>query len=174
MTARLVTAPVLRPVTLTEVKQMVRVTDDAEEPVLEALILAAIGMLDGRGGLLSRAIMPQVWAEDLTGNGPWVLALPDIDAETLTVTVDGVAVVAPDWTITLQDSGALLTLANEGGSAVTLQYGCGMPEARLKVVKVLIGLMVDAWYYRRSEMADPMGLPPACLAMVEILRWQGV
>lgn len=174
MAARLITAPVTFPVTLAEVKAMIRVTDSDEDAVIQSLIDAAVAALDGRSGWLGRAIMSQVWAEDFTGSGPWVLALPDVSEPSLTVTVDGVSVASISRTVTAGAEGPILTLLVGGGDAVAVQYSCQMSAAQLKVAKALIGLLVDYWYANRSAGADPEGLPPAVLALIGSLRWHGV
>lgn len=173
MSPRLITPPTAQPVTLPEIKAMIRVTDDEEDTVVQALIDAAVGLADGYGGWLGRAIMPQVWAENLTMPGPWVLALPDVDAGSLTVTLDGTAVAGGAVTLTASDGGPVLTLTGVSGKTATVQYSAALPAAKLKSAKLMIGLAVDAWYANRSG-GDMDGLPPAVLAMIQSLRWHGV
>jgi uncharacterized phiE125 gp8 family phage protein len=53
--------PAEAPVTLTEFKAWLRVDDADEDDYLTALIDGAVKMLDGREGLLGRAIVSQTW-----------------------------------------------------------------------------------------------------------------
>lgn len=174
MAARLITAPVAAAVTLTEVKALIRVTDPDEDTVVQAMIDAAVGMLDGRGGLLGRAIMAQVWAEDLALPGPWVLALPDIEGASLVATLDGVAVDAGALTVGASEGGPLLELSGLSGAVLAVQYSCALPAAKLKTAKVLISLIVDYWYGLRSAGQEDGGLPGPALGLIAQLRWHGV
>jgi len=174
MAARLIVAPSAEVATLTEVKALIRVTDPDEDAVVQAMIDAAVGMMDGRGGLLGRAIMAQVWAEDLAVPGPWVLALPDIEAASLTATLDGVVVDAGALSLAASEGGPVLTLTGLSGAVLAVQYSCALPAAKLKTVKVLISLIVDYWYALRSAGQEDGGLPGPALGLIEQLRWPGV
>lgn len=57
----LVTAPTQDPVTVYEAKNNSRITWPDEDSLIEALIEAATAHLDGRDGILARALMTQVW-----------------------------------------------------------------------------------------------------------------
>jgi uncharacterized phiE125 gp8 family phage protein len=58
---RLITPPAALPVTLGEAKAYIRVDGDFEDAGISAMIAAAVNMLDGRGGILGRALEPQTW-----------------------------------------------------------------------------------------------------------------
>ncbi len=59
----LVTPPVEMPVSLEQAKAHLRVDHDEDDELIEAVIAAAVGHLDGYGGILGRALMPQEWCE---------------------------------------------------------------------------------------------------------------
>lgn len=60
----LVTAPVIKPVTLDEVKAQLDVDYDDKDDLIDGLIAAATGYLDGWSGILGRALCTQTWRED--------------------------------------------------------------------------------------------------------------
>lgn len=59
----LVTPPAEMPVSLAQAKEHLRVDHDEDDDLIEAAIAAAVGHLDGYGGILGRALMPQEWSE---------------------------------------------------------------------------------------------------------------
>lgn len=58
---RLITPPASLPVTLQAAKAWLRVDHPDEDATVSALIAAATSALDGRGGILGRALEPQTW-----------------------------------------------------------------------------------------------------------------
>lgn len=60
----LVTPPAMLPVTLEEARRFVIVEADEDGPVLEAMLQAAAGMLDGWNGVLGRCLVEQEWRQD--------------------------------------------------------------------------------------------------------------
>lgn len=60
-TLHLITAPVGRPVSLVEVKDYCRITDNTVDAKLDAFIEEAVAYLDGRDGILGRALIEQTW-----------------------------------------------------------------------------------------------------------------
>jgi uncharacterized phiE125 gp8 family phage protein len=58
---RLITPPTETPVSLPEVKTHLRIDHSDEDSYLTSLIAVATATLDGRDGLLGRALMPQTW-----------------------------------------------------------------------------------------------------------------
>lgn len=89
----LVTPPTEYPVSVEEAKAQLRVTTDADDLMIEAMIETATQSLDGPNGALGRCIMPQMWRFDLDQFGT-AIYLPfgdvmEIDAITYT-DADGV------------------------------------------------------------------------------------
>lgn len=64
MALTLVTAPTGLPLSLDEIKAQTRIDHDTEDALLDAYLRAAVSHLDGRDGVLGRALMTQTW--DLT------------------------------------------------------------------------------------------------------------
>lgn len=58
---KLVTPPTETPVTLTEVKEYLRVDHSVDDALIAGLIDAAVDMLDGPAGYLGRCLEPQTW-----------------------------------------------------------------------------------------------------------------
>jgi uncharacterized phiE125 gp8 family phage protein len=56
-----ITAPADHPMTLAEAKEHLRVTWSEEDDRIDSLTQAAIAYLDGRDGILGRALAPQTW-----------------------------------------------------------------------------------------------------------------
>jgi uncharacterized phiE125 gp8 family phage protein len=61
MSLTLVTPPAVLPLTLTQVKQHLRVDHDDEDATIAAILSAATSHLDGREGLLGRCLLEQTW-----------------------------------------------------------------------------------------------------------------
>jgi len=61
MAIKLITAPVVEPLTLAEVKQHLRVVVDDEDSTISTYISAARSFVDGQGGFLGRALVTQTW-----------------------------------------------------------------------------------------------------------------
>jgi uncharacterized phiE125 gp8 family phage protein len=56
-----VAAPAVAPVTITEAREHLRVIDEGEDSLITGQIEAATQYLDGRTGILGRALVTQVW-----------------------------------------------------------------------------------------------------------------
>ena len=67
--------PVL-PVTLAEVKAHLHIEDDDQDVLLETYMEAATARLDGRDGLIGKALITQSWAMKLDGFPPKCIMLP--------------------------------------------------------------------------------------------------
>ena len=61
MRLRLINAPSTPVVTLAEAKAALRVDDVADDALIESYVAAAITQLDGRDGVLGRALVTQTW-----------------------------------------------------------------------------------------------------------------
>lgn len=65
----LVTPPADPVVSLSDLKDHLRVDADDENDLIEALEQAAVAHLDGWHGILGRAIMAQVWSQSFATSG---------------------------------------------------------------------------------------------------------
>lgn len=85
MDLELTSAPAATCVTLTEAKAHLRVEHTDEDTMITSLISAATGMLDGKDGLLRRALVTQTWKYRLK-EFPWsdriYLPLPPLQSVT--------------------------------------------------------------------------------------------
>lgn len=80
-----ITPPATAILSVAEVKQHLRVDFDDDDAKIEALIAAAEAHLDGRGGILGRALVHQVWRVEMP---QWpasaaILPMPDVSAATI-------------------------------------------------------------------------------------------
>jgi hypothetical protein len=160
MTPVLVTPPTSSPVTLAEAKLHCRVDHADEDTLIDALIAAAVGYLDGWRGVLGRAIMPQTWSVAVDCAGRYVLPMPDVTA----AEIDGLS---------------LATKATAGGpeievdAAGTVLFTCAMPAEQLPAVKVIILLLVGHWFANREAVSAQMAeIPMAVDMLVASLRWR--
>lgn len=67
----LVTAPTIKPVTLTEVKAALDISYTAKDTLITGLIAGATAWLDGWTGVLGRALCEQTWRQDYDGFRCW-------------------------------------------------------------------------------------------------------
>lgn len=75
-------APVETPVSLTEVKAHCRVDGTDSDPVLKALLEAAVDHLDGYTGILGRALVTQTWRQDFASFDCLRLVVGPVDSIT--------------------------------------------------------------------------------------------
>ena len=61
MALRLITAPIVEPISLVEAKAHLRVDHDEEDDLITLLIMAARSYVDGKDGWLGRALVTQTW-----------------------------------------------------------------------------------------------------------------
>jgi uncharacterized phiE125 gp8 family phage protein len=161
----LVTAPTVAPVSLLDMKDHLRVTDDAQDAVILALIGAAVGHLDGFSGVLGRAIMPQTWAQEWDdGSQTLLIAMPD--ASGVVVESDGATVSSTKYTVKRTFSGLSVALDGVTGDTIRVEYTCGMGAAMLDTARHAIKLLVECWHER-----DDAG-QAAIDALVTAIRWR--
>lgn len=165
---RLITPPQGPVVALTRLKEHCEVDGTHRDALLEIYETAAVAHLDGYRGVLGRAILPQVWAQDVDGPGPHLLALPDATA----IEADGEAVDAQN--IAIRHGGVYVTLPDQDGVA-TLEYSCALPDDQLPAAQVVVMMLVSHWYDTRSAVAvgsPGAPMPLGAVAMIEALRWR--
>lgn len=165
----LVTPPSARPVSLADAKVHLRVDDDAEDALIEGYIDAAVGHLDGYGGILGRALMRQDWRESAAfwpASRAVELRLAPV-AEILSITArapgGGVATVpGSDYRlltgasrpIVLFGVDAVLPPLDGAPDAMTITYRAGygdeaaaLPSALKSAILMMVG---DLWRFRDS------------------------
>lgn len=161
----LVTGPTVAPLTLLDVKEHLRVTDEAQDATISSLMGAAIGHLDGFCGVLGRAIMPQTWAQEWDdGSQTLLIAMPD--ASEIVVKADGTVVSALNYSIKRSFSGLSIILDGVSGDTIRVEYVCGMGAAMLETARQIIKLLVEAWFER-----DDSG-QVAVEALTAAIRWR--
>lgn len=169
----LVTPPTVKVVGVSDLKAFLRVDHDDEDDLIGALGDAATAWLDGWGGVLGRAIMPQTWRQDFEGPGPHVLAMPDVDTETLVAMADGETV-----SVTTEAVGAGLAVTAEGVSgSLQVTYACQMPAERLPAAQAAVKMLVAHWYVNREAVVTGLiatDVPMTVGALVAALRWRFV
>ncbi len=193
MALTLVTAPTVTPVSEPEVWEHLRVTlseagvDPVDKTHIAALITAATDYLDGRDGILGRALVTQTWdytidrfpCEDFIR-----LPLPPVQSITHIKYVDNAGVLQ-----TWPSSNYALSADKTQRPRVDLGYGLSWPETRCQrdavtirmvcgyasgnspedasavpgTIKAAMLLLIGHWYEHREEVL--VGVTPASLPM---------
>lgn len=124
------TAPASPVVSVSDLKQHLRVDGTDSDDVIAALEAAAVAHLDGYRGILGRCIAEQEWAVTYDCAGIYRLPLPDVSA----VEVDA-------GTATLEQDalGAKVTITE----AATVTMTCAMPDDAMDAVKAAIRIWVQ-------------------------------
>lgn len=151
MRLRLITPPTGEPLTLAEARAHLRVTHTDEDALIARLITVAREHIDGPGGILGRAILPQTWALSLDGfpSGDIALPLPplasvdsidytDTDGAPQTVSASVYGVDGAAGIVYLKFGQSWPTARDERG-AVVVTFTCGdasVPE-RLRAAMLL-------------------------------------
>lgn len=160
----LVTGPETAPVTLAEARAHCRVDSDVDDPLLSALILAAVSHLDGWSGVLGRCLISQTWRQTFDAFG--VLGLP-FPTETVTAisyvdpagSVQMLAPTAyvlrhvPGGSCVEPAPGSAWPLADSGAEGVAVTFVAGYGPAASDVpaaIRQAILLLVGHWYENRE------------------------
>lgn len=167
-------APVAKPITLAEAKAHCRVDHTDDDALIDALIDAAVAYLDGWGGVLGRAIMPQTWRQEFGGWGDLPLALPDVTAATVEGFDSADAAVAATVSDLVKTAGGWILVTDGPAVArVRVTYTCGLPAVRLPAARALVKLMVGYWYGNRGDAAGAAlegAIPPEAAGLLRALR----
>uniref|UniRef100_A4WTD4 PhiE125 gp8 family phage protein n=1 Tax=Cereibacter sphaeroides (strain ATCC 17025 / ATH 2.4.3) TaxID=349102 RepID=A4WTD4_CERS5 len=156
-----IVAPPSAPVVdLPRLKSHLRVSTGADDAQLAALEATAVAKLDGPGGILGRAILPQTWRQTFAG-GPYILAMPDVTD--VSVTADGEPVEAA---IALDGRRTVVSLVGTAREVV-VDFTCGLGAGDLEIAKVIICLYVE-------HLFDRSDLSPAYHDLVDKLCWARV
>lgn len=165
MAIRLITPPDAEPVSLVEAKRHLRVDHTDDGTYIDTLITVARQSLDGREGLLGRALMPQTWelvldgfprAEILLPLGPVVsvtrVAYDDPDGFEQMVAVDDYALDNTGATGWLMPSTGGWPTTLSAINAVRILYVAGYAGGLVPApIKHAILLIVGQLYASRGE-----------------------
>lgn len=184
-------APAATPVSLTEVKAHCRVDGSDSDPVLTALLNAAVDHLDGYAGILGRAMVTQSWRQDFCGFAtPLRLPLGPVASVTSVAYYDAdntlVAALSSDvWVLRADALGAYLDLkpdqswpsAYARADAVSVTFVVGTAAADVPAaLKVAIMLLVSHWNENREAVsAESLSAVPMSVdALIAPYRRVGV
>lgn len=170
----LVTPPTVDLVSIPDLRDHLRITTPDEDGYIASLAASVVSYLDGWGGVLGRAIMPQTWRQEFGGWGCLRLALPDVTAVDVTYE-DADGVEQPATSVTLRQDGAAWVVDADGpdASRVFVNMTCALPAARLPVAVMIVKLMVAHWYMNREAVGEAMHeVPMAADALITSLRWR--
>ena len=175
----LVTPPAETPVSLAEAKAHLRVTSTAEDALVAALVAAATQHIEGRQGVLGRALVTQTWDARFDGfprglAGRIELPLPPLQSVTSVKYVNGagdeITIDASTYVVDAQHPiGRIRPAYNmfwpaprpeEGSVRVRFVAGYGAAAAVPVPLKQAILLLVGHWYAHREAVGTP-GAPMA-------------
>lgn len=172
MTMTLIAKPSAGAITLDDAKEHLRVSHDDEDDVIEALVDAATGWLDGMDGVLGRALEAQTWewALDQFPRGAMKLPLGPAASITSIKYTDraGIEQIMDPGDYVL-NGGFVTADAWPDGSAIKVRYvaGTGTPDT----IKVVAKLLVGHWYENREAVGERMeSLPLAVDMLIAPLR----
>lgn len=172
----LITPPTQPVVSTSDLRDHLRVTGQDEDAVISSMAAGAIAYLDGWGGVLGRAIMPQTWRQEFTGWGPLKLALPDVTSVVVTYE-DSLGAEQPATSATLRKCGAAWLVEADGPDAdrVFVNMTCALPAARLPAVQTIVKMMVAHWYMNREAVGEAMQeVPMSAEALITALRYRSL
>lgn len=176
MTLTLITAPTQTVVSATDLREHLRVTDVGEDAYIGTLVAGAVAYLDGWGGVLGRAIMPQTWREEFDGWGTLKLSLPDVTAVAVTYE-DSLGSEQPATSATLRKSGAAWVVDADGpdASRIFVNMTCSLPASRLPAVQTAVKMLVAHWYLNREAAGEAMSeVPMSADALIAALRYRAI
>ena len=152
MVFTLTTAPTEAVVSLAEALAQLRLDASDETEVVARLIGAATAHLDGRAGLLGRALAPQTWTWSgrIPDTGRVVLPLAPVLSIT-SVTVNGDALASSAYELTDADNGEI-DLEGYALAPAVIVFEAGYADAEIpEPLKHAILLLVAHWFEHREE-----------------------
>jgi uncharacterized phiE125 gp8 family phage protein len=158
-------APTAEAITVAEVKAFIRSAED-DDDLVEFLIEAATAHLDGRHGILGRALLTQTWRQDFAAfDEPLRLSIwpaasitsityfdGDNASQTLASSVYGLFSDSIGPFVGLKPSQTWPTTYSRR-DAVSVTYVCGEATAPAQL-KAAIMIIVARWYEHREEVGD--------------------
>lgn len=176
MTLTLITAPTLPVLSASDLRDHLRITDTSEDGYVATLAAAAVAYLDGWGGVLGRAIMPQTWRQEFDGWGTLKLSLPDVSAVAVTYE-DSLGAEQPATSATLRKCGAAWVVEADGPDTqrVFVNMTCALPASRLPAAQAIVKLLVAHWYLNREAVGEAMqDVPMSADALITALRYRAL
>lgn len=166
----LVTPPASPLVPLADLRDQCRIDGVHEDHLLALYEGSAVSHLDGCGGVLGRAILPQTWRQDFPGWGRLRLALPDVRSVTVTWLDDaGDEQPADSATLIADTLGSCVDASGPPASRVRVVYEAGMPDADVAAIRQAVLMTVAHWHAHREAVVVgkiPSELPMAAQALV--------
>ena len=189
-------APAELPISLDELKDHLRLTDDTSNADLMGYLRGVVGGLDGAGGGLNRALITQSWVLKFRAFPRGVIRLPLPPAQSVTSVqyIDTANVTqtlaASKYNLLNADtehnpgeieidaaSGETWPSTRAVGEAVTVSFVCGyglrndVPENTRTVIKLLAA---DAFRQREPYTAGALMQTPSFKAMFDLAKYHGV
>jgi len=164
---QLVTAPAVKPVTLSEVKDQLRVEGPDDDVILTRLINVAVAYTDAKGAL-GQAMITQTWAQWIGPNptqsirlllGPiqsvTAVKYYDVDGALQTDTLSNYQVFGTGSATTIEPkSGQNWPVTQDRPDAIKIEYVVGYGDATTDVpdtIRHAMMLMVGHWYDNREQ-----------------------
>ena len=187
-----ISAPSIKPITLEECKEQLRIDGDADDVYLTRLIGAATSYTDALG-VLGKAIITQTWRQWI-GNNPSAVQLALGPAQSLSAVkyydTDGVLqnatlsdfelVGLPSSRIVRPKSGYVWPTAQSRPDAICVEYVCGYGDAVSDVPEAVrqgLLMLVAHWYESRETSVEKQyaDLPFGFNELIQIERgnWYG-
>jgi len=179
--------PAELPVSREEAKQYCRVDHDDEDSLIESLIAAAVGYLDGPSGILGRAIIQQEWLLELDA-WPDSLALPIepvTDVVVSYINSSGMQTTVPENQLVITDAPSDRTVLEWADGFQTPELSTARYPVKITItagfdaadvdegLKVAIKMLVGHWYDNRETVVMGMSsieLPMAVSALLARYR----
>lgn len=181
MGLKLITSPAAEPLSLTEVKQHLRISHNDDDAMLAIYLAAARQWIDGPDGWLSRAIMTQVWELTLDAFPCSEIRLPLIPVQSIDTIkyddADGLEQTMPNtdyfldnpahpsWVLPMEDTGWPTTMAT--ANAVRVRFVCGYANAAAVPgpLKAAV-LLMTGWLYENREAKPEDALTQGAVRML--------
>ena len=167
--------PADRPVTLEDIKRHAVVEHDEDDALLEAMLDAAVGLLDGHGGLLARCLVSQGWRQDLADwSEAGMIRLPFADVSEVSISyfdsgnvrhvlAQGDLELLADARgsyVAFSDRFSRPALCPDRGDAVQIAFtaGYGEPSDVPGPIRLAILMLATRWYLNRGD-TDHAAIP---------------
>ncbi|MEM9233784.1 MAG: head-tail connector protein [Pseudomonadota bacterium] len=175
----LITPPVAEPLSLSEVKQALRIDHDSDDSILEGMISTARTFIERR---LDRALLTQAWSARVEGvpQGPVPLR-PGPVSSVLSVTVmdddsNSTLLLSEDWTLCGDDPQSLLIsaalMSNIKSVEVVFEAGAATPnDIPADILRAVY--LLAAHYYEERELYRQqryVSVPLGVEALIEAYR----